>query len=247
MVLTSLKEDMPFMVLLFVAFTALLSPRASAAGWSTGGATWYGDRHGAGTDGGACGYQAAVRQPPFSSMVAAAGQSIFQNGKAAVNATSPVTVVLSDVCPGGPCQNGSVHFDMSGTAFGAMAKRGQADQLLNAGRIQIQYTRVPCNWHGVDIAFRVDSGSNSNYLAVAIEFEAGDGDLRGVELKEHRGSAWEMMQQSWGAVWKYNGRGALRAPFSFRLTSGSGRTLVAANVVPAGWRPGATYPSVVNY
>ncbi|GJN28303.1 hypothetical protein PR202_gb16412 [Eleusine coracana subsp. coracana] len=257
---------MASMIWVIVAVTAILNSRASAefhrklSGWSTGGATWSGDSHGAGSDGGACGYQGAVHEAPFSSMVTAGSPSIFLNGKGcgacyqvkcsghASCSGHPVTVVLTDYCPDSVCQAEPVHFDMSGTAFGAMASPGQADKLRNAGRLQIQYTRVPCNWNGLDIAFKVDGGSNPNYIAVVIEDEAGDGELRVVELKQNGGAAsWEPMQQSWGAVWKYNAGAALRAPLSIRLTSGSGRTLVATNVIPAGWRPGATYRSMVNY
>lgn len=98
--------------------------------------------------------------------------------------------------------------------------------------------------------FHVDPGSNHEYFAVVVEFEEGDGDLARVDLLQasSKPDEWWEMNQSWGAVWQLNAGTELHPPFSIRLTSQySGQTLVAKNVIPIGWQPGATYRSLVNY
>ncbi|KAL5862241.1 hypothetical protein ACOSQ3_003521 [Xanthoceras sorbifolium] len=233
----------------------------SESGWSPAGATWYGPPTGAGSEGGACGYGDGVIQFPFRSMVSAGGPSLFKSGKGCgacyqVKCTqngacsgNAVSVVISDECPGGPCASEPVHFDLSGTAFGAMAASGKADQLRNAGVLQIQYRRVLCNYPGMMVAFHVDSGSNPYYFATVVEFEDGDGNLAAVELQQDgQYNTWLPMQQSWGAVWKLNSGSALAAPISLRLTAGESRkSIVAYKVIPAGWQPGKTYRSHVNF
>ncbi|XP_027154937.1 expansin-B15-like [Coffea eugenioides] len=234
---------------------------AIAAHWSSAGATWYGSPNGAGSDGGACGYGNLVSQAPFSSLVTGIGPSLYNAGKECgacyqVKCTKhpacsgqPVRVVITDFCPGYPCTSGPAHFDLSGTAFGAMAVPGKEQKLRDAGVLEISYARVSCEYPGTNVAFRVDPGSNPQYFAAVIEFEDGDGDLAGVALKQSSGpDEWWEMKQSWGAVWKLDAGSVLRPPFSIRLRSQySGQILVAKNVIPAGWKPGATYRSLVKY
>ncbi|XP_048334385.1 putative expansin-B2 [Ziziphus jujuba] len=233
----------------------------SQSTWSPAGATWYGSANGAGSNEGACGYGDAVEQAPFSSFTTAGGPSLFKSGKecgacyqvkctASVNPACSeqlVTVVITDECPG--CASESVHFDLSGTAFGAMALPGQAHQLRNAGVLEIQYQRAKCSYPDKKITFQVDTGSNPYYFAALIKYVDGDGVLGSVELKQAGDSdSWLPLQQSWGAVWKLDAGFALQAPFSIRLTGlDFGNTIVANNVIPDGWKPGETYTSDVTF
>lgn len=98
------------------------------------------------------------------------------------------------------------------------------------------------------LTFKVDPGSNPYYLAVAIEYPDGEGDLDLVELKESGSDSWLPMQQLWGALWKLNSGSFLQAPLSIRITEGeSRRILEAENAIPRNWQPGGVYRSVVNF
>lgn len=181
---------LPTTVILILSILSLLVSSISC--WSSGGATWYGSPYGAGSDGGACGYQGAVGQRPFSSMIAAGGPSFFKNGK------------------------------------------------------------------GCGACYQVKCTGNRACSGRPVMYQAGDGDLSSVEIMQggcragqhgRNGEPWRRMQQSWGATWFLNSNDGkpLRAPFSFRLTSGSGKVLEVTNAIPAGWRAGTSYRSSVNY
>ncbi|XP_026459577.1 expansin-B18-like [Papaver somniferum] len=207
---------------------------------------------------GACGYGADVGKRPFASMISAGGPSLLKNGNGCGNcyevkctahpscSGKPVRVVITDSCPGGPCAQDSVHFDLSGTAFGAMARPGQEQQLRNAGRVAVQYQRVKCNYR-TKIVFKVHNGSNPEYFSTLVEYENTDSDIASIDLQDISVSSnWKPMQRLMSAKWKLNSPTPMKGPFSLRLKA-AGKTIVAQNVIPAGWKPGATYRSNINF
>ncbi|XP_059460153.1 putative expansin-B2 [Corylus avellana] len=125
--------------------------------WSSAGATWYGSPDGFGATGGACGYDNTVSQPAISSMVTGIGPSLYNSGKECgacyeVKCTKhrscsgkPVRVVITDFCPGGPCASDSAHFDLSGTAFGAMAISSEENKVRDVGVLEIEYHKLKCS------------------------------------------------------------------------------------------------------
>ncbi|KAL6645363.1 hypothetical protein ACP70R_016971 [Stipagrostis hirtigluma subsp. patula] len=219
-------------------------------GWLNARATWYGAPNGAGPDdnGGACGFK-GVNMPPFSAMTSCGNEPIFRDGKGCGSCYQircrahpacsgiPETVIITDMnyYPVAP-----YHFDLSGTAFGAMAKDDRNDELRHAGIIDIQFKRVPCLYPGLTVTFH-----------------NGDGDVEKVELMEswpaeEGGEAeptgvWVPMRESWGSIWRMDSRRALQGPFSLRITNESGKTLVADQVIPADWQPDAVYSSIVQF
>ncbi|KAJ8573341.1 hypothetical protein K7X08_009852 [Anisodus acutangulus] len=146
-----------------------------------------------------------------------------------------------------PC-SGAVHFDLSGTAMNALAKPGQAAALRNIGNVAISYQRVPCQYKNTNIRFKVDTGSNPDFLSVNVEFENGDGDLSLVEFLPARSTQAIKANHVFGATWSSNINPQVqKAPYSIRLTTGSNNKLTAINVIPVGWLPGKIYNSTVNF
>ncbi|KAE8818440.1 triticum beta-expansin [Hordeum vulgare] len=225
-------------------------------------ATWYGAPNGAGPydNGGACGFK-NVNRYPFMAMTSCGNQPLFKDGKGCgacykIKCTKhkacsgrQETVMITDMnyYPVAP-----YHFDLSGTAFGKLAKPGRNDELRHAGIIDIQFTRVACEFPGLKVGFHVEEGSNAVYMAILVEYENGDGDVVQVDLMEsgrgrRGGGRWTRMRESWGSIWRLDSNHRLQAPFSIRIRNESGKTLVARNVIPKNWRPNTFYRSIVQY
>ncbi|KAL8516232.1 hypothetical protein ACS0TY_014770 [Phlomoides rotata] len=135
---------------------------------------------------GACGFFNDVGKLPYNGFTAAGNNNLYKSGNGCgtcyqVRCTNsfcsgrPVTITITNECPGA-CNKEAFHFDLSGKAFGALAKTGQSDKLRNFGIIDIQYQRVPCNCR-TGITVKIDAGSNPFSLAIVIENVNGDGNV----------------------------------------------------------------------
>ncbi|AQL05597.1 Expansin-B3 [Zea mays] len=230
-----------------------------SSGWLPAKATWYGAPTGAGPDdnGGACGFK-GTNQYPFSSMTSCGNEPIFKDGKGCGSCYQirclrsnhpacsgvPQTVIITDM---NYYPVAKYHFDLSGTAFGAMASSGLNDRLRHAGIIDMQFRRVPCDFPGLTVTFRVQHGSNPMYLAVLIEHANMDGDVVQADIMQNNSGYWEPLHESWGAVWRIDPSRPLCGPFSVRITNESGKQLVAQNVIPANYIADVDYRSFVQY
>ncbi|KAL0401618.1 UNVERIFIED_CONTAM: Expansin-B4 [Sesamum latifolium] len=234
------------------------SINGSLSGFAPAVATWYGDPNGPGS-GGACGFGGEVSNRPYNALVSAGNSNLFKFGKGcgscyqvkcsqnAACSGYPITVTITDECPGN-CNSDPIHFDLSGKAMGYLAKPGQADALRNAGRINIQYQRVPCYYNGTSITFRIDTGSNPNYLAFVTEYINGDGEIGSIQLLPSNSKNPLFMQQVFGATWKADIPIGIQGPYSVRITSlESRKTITAYNSIPANWQPGKYYVANVNF
>ncbi|XP_042009015.1 expansin-B4-like [Salvia splendens] len=221
-------------------------------------ATWYGSPTGSGS-GGACGLENDVINAPYYGMISAGKANLFRSGVECGTcymvrckdhpacSGSPIHVTITDECPG-LCNNEPFHFDLSGKAFGYLAKTGHEEELRKTGRINIQYTSVRCHYKA-HLAVKIDSGSNPYYVAMVVENVNGDGEIDRIEIMGQglQSWGWRDMQRDWGETWKFDVPSGTTGPFSIRFTDRSSRSVVAYRIIPANWAPGKTYYSRTNF
>ncbi|KAF6984109.1 hypothetical protein CFC21_002159 [Triticum aestivum] len=226
--------------------------------WLPAKATWYGKPTGSGPkdNGGACGIK-DVNLAPYNGMIACGNVPIFKDGKGCGScyeikcqkpspcSDKPVTIFITDknyepIAP--------YHIDLSGKAFGAMAPPGKEQTLRSFGELELQFRRVRCKYApGTKITFHVEKGSNPNYLAVLVKFVSDDGDVVQMDIQQSKSPAWIPLTLSWGAIWRWDGATPLKGPFSIRVTSESGKKLIAKDVIPANWKADTVYPSNIQF
>ncbi|KAE8806181.1 expansin EXPB4 [Hordeum vulgare] len=220
--------------------------------WKDAKTTWYGKPTGAGPkdNGGACGYK-EVDKAPFFGMTSCGNVPIFKDGRGC-GSCFELKCTKPEACSGEPTivtitdKNeepiAAYHFDLSGHAFGTMAKKGQEQKLRDAGEVEIKFRRVKCKYpEGTKVNFHVEKGSSPNYLALVIKFLQGDGDVVAVDIKPKGKDKWIELKESWGAVWRIDTPDKLIGPFSVRYTTEGGTKTVAEDVIPEGWKPDTSY------
>jgi len=250
-------------VLLSMLVTSVHSGSIYSSSWLAAKATWYGKPNGAGpsNNGGACNFK-NNHLAPFHSMTSCGNQALFKGG-AGCGACYQIrcnkdchpecsnvakTVVITDI---NEENMGKYHFDLSGTAFGAMALPNRNAALRKAGKISIQFRRVPCKWPGVKITFYILKGANPYYLPVMPTNVNRDGTVVKMSIMRSKNGRptkiWEPMYRSVGAVWRRDSGNPLKGPLSLRITNESGKTLIATNVITANWKGGRSYTSKVQF
>ncbi|KAI4385015.1 hypothetical protein MLD38_003088 [Melastoma candidum] len=246
-------------LVLVPSFETGSAQQAAELKWKPATATWYGSPEGDGSDGGACGYGSLVDVRPLKARVGAVSPVLFKDGEGcgecykvrcldpSICSRNPVTIIVTDECPGGYCAGGNVHFDLSGAAFGRMAVAGENGQLRDRGVIPVMYRRTKCTYPGKNVAFHVNEGSTNYWLSLLVEFEDGDGDVGSMQIRQAGSEEWMEMKHVWGASWCIVG-GPLEGPFSVKLTTlSTSKTLSARDVIPRDWYPKSTYTSRLNF
>lgn len=78
-------------------------------------------------------------------------------------------------------------FILSPRAYNKLARPGQAEILFSYGVVDIEYKRIPCQYPGYNLVFKVHEHSRfPEYLALIAIYQAGVSEITAVELWQVR-------------------------------------------------------------
>ncbi|GMH23186.1 hypothetical protein Nepgr_025029 [Nepenthes gracilis] len=247
------------LILPLLLFLSMATPDANAkrlpfkAGpWKDAHATFYGNRDGSGTTGGACGY-GDLNGGGYGLQTTALSSSLWNNGATCgacyeikcknspewcKPGASSIVVTATNQCPpnyggqDGWCNPPREHFDLSQPAFLQIAE-------YKGGIVPVQYRRVPCKREG-GIRFTISPKSNPWFLLVLVWNVGGAGDVQSVMIKGSNGQPWREMKRNWGQYWETHDN-LVGQSLTFRVRASDRRTSTSWHVAPKNWQFGLTY------
>ncbi|KAJ9707029.1 hypothetical protein PVL29_002147 [Vitis rotundifolia] len=213
-------------------------------------ATYYGSADGLGTPTGACGFGEYGRSINGGKVGAV---SRLYRGGTGCGACYQVRCKIPNLCADDGTKvvvtdhggGGNTDFILSPRGFSTLARPNRAADLISYGAVGIEYRRVPCQYPGSNILFKVHENSRfPDYLAIVMLYQAGRSDITAVDIWKKDSQAWRSMRKSHGAVWDM--ANPPKGPVNLRLqVSGRGgqKWVQLMNVIPSDWKAGVAYDS----
>ncbi|KAK2987660.1 hypothetical protein RJ640_012939 [Escallonia rubra] len=217
-------------------------------------ATYYGSPDCLGTPTGACGYREYGRVVNGGDVSGAS--RLYRNG-------TGCGACYQVRCKGAPCcseegvkvvvtdygEGDRTDFILSTHAYANLARPGFALELFAYGVVDIEYKRIPCQYPGYNLLFKVHEHSRfPDYLAIVILYQAGTYDTVALEVWQEDCKQWRPMRRAYGTVWDMPNppKGALRFRIKV-IRSDEAKWVQPSNpVLTSEWKAGVAYDTTIQ-